>query len=200
MAKKYVILACVLTAVCAGVVIYIFLPNSKKEENIVDNYTSQYGSSTIDELKLFISSSDDIKNDTYDYEHKYVVELRNVFDKLNNNTDILLNAMLDNTDINIDKLIENIKADEKQIYKILDNAYNNAKSKQYKISYTALKKYIKIQNETLYKLKEVYKKNGSLSYDTYYEMLHTTHDAMTFEETNGINFLSAVDGLIDKNK
>lgn len=200
MAKKYIILASLLLSICIiAVVFMLFYSNGNEDKNTVDNYDN-HNSTTIDELKLYLNSTDELKNDTYNYENKYLKELRNVFDKLNDNTNTLLDAMLDNADVNVEKLALIIKSDEKKLFKILDEAYNSAKSKDYKISYTALKKYIKLQNETIFRLKDVYEKEGSLSYDTYYEMLHTTHDTMTFEETNGINFLSAVDGLIEKNK
>lgn len=199
MKKKYIMIAGLLIAVIIIGAIVIFLKDSSKDLNTLDNFTNKANNETMQELALFINSSDDLKNDTYAYQNQYILELRNVFDKLNDNTNNLLDAMLDNADVDIDKLEENIKTDEKKLFAILDNAYNNAKSKQYKISYTALKKYIQLQNETIYKLRDVYKKEGSLTYDTYYEMLHATHNTLTIEETNAINFLSAVDKLLEEN-
>ena len=199
MKKKYIMITGLLIAVIIIGAIVIFLKDSNKDLNTLDNFTNKANNETMQELALFINSSNDLKNDTYAYQNQYILELRNVFDKLNDNTNNLLDAMLDNADVDIDKLEENIKTDEKKLFEILDNAYNNAKSKQYKISYTALKKYIQLQNETIYKLRDVYKKEGSLTYDTYYEMLHDTHNTLTIEETNAINFLSAVDKLLEEN-
>lgn len=199
MKKKYIMITGLLIAVIIIGAIVIFFKDSNKDLNTLDNFTNNANNETMQELALFINSSDDLKNDTYAYQNQYVLELRNVFDKLNDNTNNLLDAMLDNADVDIDKLEENIKTDEKKLFEILDNAYNNAKSKQYKISYTALKKYIQLQNETIYKLRDVYNKEGSLTYDTYYEMLHDTHNTLTIEETNAINFLSAVDKLLEEN-
>lgn len=200
MKKNYIVITALLLAAAVIItVIFILLKGSNKDLNTLDNFANNANNDTMKELALFINSSDKLKTDTYDYKNKYVLKLRNVFDKLNDNTNTLLDAMLDNADVDIDKLVENIKTDEKKLFEILDNAYNNAASKQYKISYAALKKYMQLQNETIYKLRDVYKKDGSLSYDKYYDMLHATHDTLTFEETNAINFLSAMDKLIEEN-
>lgn len=200
MKKKYIVIAAVmLTAVIIFAAIFVFLNDSNKDLNTVDNFTNKASNDTMKELALFLNSSDELKTDTNSYKNQYVLELRNIFDKLNDNTNTLLDAMLDNADVDIEKLVENIKVDEQKLFEILDKACNNTKSRQYQISYTALKKYIQLQNETIYKLIDVYRKEGSLSYDTYYELLHNTHNTMTIEETNAINFLSAVDKLIEEN-
>lgn len=197
MIKTYIIAIIILLLAIISALIIIYRAENSMEniENIATNQTN----STMEEVAIYLNSSDELKADTATYKTKYLMEFRNIFDNLNDNTNILLDALLDSKNDNLEKLISYIKSDEEKLFILIDNAINNAKSNQYKLAYTSLKKYIKLQNETIYNLVDVYKKEGSLSYDTYYEMLHNTHGTLTPADTNGINFLAAVDKLIEEN-
>ena len=199
MKRKYIVAGAVIVLMIAliGISFIKIAPveQSNNNETIDDNLTS-----IMQEFTEYLNSDDSLKEDTKEYREIISSNLRNSFNKLNTNTDMLLDGILDNATINIDELMKNIQNDAKQFNSIIDDAYNNAKSNQYKTAYNAVKKYMQLQNDTIYKLVEVYKKYGSLSYDTFYEMLHETHSLLSQEETNGINFLSAVDNLIEENK
>lgn len=199
MKRKYIVAGAVIVLMIAliGISFIKIAPveQSNNNETIDDNLTS-----IMQEFTEYLNSDDSLKEDTKEYRKIISSNLRNSFNKLNTNTDMLLDGILDNATINIDELMKNIQNDAKQFNSIIDDAYNNAKSNQYKTAYNAVKKYMQLQNDTIYKLVEVYKKDGSLSYDTFYEMLHETHNLLSQEETNGINFLSAVDNLIEENK
>lgn len=199
MKRKYIVAGAVIVLMIAliGISFIKIAPveQSNNNETIDDNLTS-----IMQEFTEYLNSDNSLKEDTKEYRELISSNLRNSFNKLNTNTDMLLDGILDNATINIDELMKNIQNDAKQFNSIIDDAYNNAKSNQYKTAYNAVKKYMQLQNDTIYKLVEVYKKDGSLSYDTFYEMLHETHSLLSQEETNGINFLSAVDNLIEENK
>ena len=70
----------------------------------------------------------------------------------------------------------------------------------FKSAFAALKKYVNLQNQMIYKLADIYEKEKSVSYEIFTGMLHTTHQDMSTQEVEYINFLSGVDYYADKEK
>ncbi len=52
----------------------------------------------------------------------------------------------------------------------------------------------------IYNIADIYKKEKSVSYEMFTGMLHTTHQDMSQQEIDYINFLSSVDYYADKEK
>lgn len=200
MNKKYIVVIAVIILMALSIsVAFITKSPVEQNENSNNDIVNDNLTAAMQEFTDYLNSDDNLKADTKTYKYKVSIELRSIYNKLDNNTNTLLNGILDNATVNIDELLKNIQNDAQQFHVSIDKAYNDAKSNQYKTAYNALKKYMQLQNDTIYRLVEVYKKEGSISYDEYYEMLHETHGALSQEETNGINFLSAVDNLIEEN-
>ena len=57
-----------------------------------------------------------------------------------------------------------------------------------------------LQNQMIYNIADIYKKEKSVSYEMFTGMLHTTHQDMSQQEIDYINFLSSVDYYDDKEK
>lgn len=149
-------------------------------------------------FKKYIVSTPELKNDTEYYIKSVRQDLRNTFDILNNETDTLLNAIFTDQKINLDDKINIIRKEDKNINNKIDEAVKNFKTQEYISAFTTLKKYIGLQNNLIYKIAEIYKKEKSFSYDRYTGMLHATHGDMTSEEENDINFITSVDMYADR--
>ena len=149
-------------------------------------------------FKKYIVSTPELKNDTEYYIKQVRQDLRNTFDILNNETDTLLTAIFTDQKINIDEKINIIKKEDKNINNKIDEALKNFKTQEYLSAFNTLKKYIGLQNNLIYKIVDIYKKEKSFSYDRYTGMLHTTHGDMTSEEENDINFITSVDMYADR--
>lgn len=149
-------------------------------------------------FKKYIVSTPELKNDTEYYIKSVRQDLRNTFDILNNETDTLLTAIFTDQKINIDEKINIIKKEDKNINNKIDEALKNFKTQEYLSAFNTLKKYIGLQNNLIYKIVDIYKKEKSFSYDRYTGMLHTTHGDMTSEEENDINFITSVDMYADR--
>ena len=149
-------------------------------------------------FKKYIVSTPELKNDTEYYIKSVRQDLRNTFDILNNETDTLLTAIFTDQKINIDEKINIIKKEDKNINNKIDEALKNFKTQEYLSAFNTLKKYIELQNNLIYKIVDIYKKEKSFSYDRYTGMLHTTHGDMTSEEENDINFITSVDMYADR--
>ena len=52
----------------------------------------------------------------------------------------------------------------------------------------------------IYKIADIYEKEKNVSYELFTGMLHTTHQDMSNQEIDYINFLSGVDYYADKEK
>ena len=149
-------------------------------------------------FKKYIVSTPELKNDTEYYIKSVRQDLRNTFDILNNETDTLLTAIFTDQKINIDEKVKIIKKEDKNINNKIDEALKNFKTQEYLSAFNTLKKYIGLQNNLIYKIVDIYKKEKSFSYDRYTGMLHTTHGDMTSEEENDINFITSVDMYADR--
>lgn len=182
----------IIITIASFVIIYLYIKGSDSNDT---NISNNINNTINNELLTFINSRDDLKKDTNNYKKNINNQLKLVFDNLNNNTDLLLDYLFDNTSKNIDTLVLDIQNDERKINNILNNAIKNAESTEYKKAYTALKKYINIQNKVIYDLVEKYKTEKVITYDTFYNQLHNTHGNLTEDEMNSINFLSGVDSI-----
>ncbi len=186
--------------ITAAVLILIYFKN-KNVENIdnIDNITvSDPKNQTMNDIAALINSSDDLKIDTNNYKNHIIIEIRQIFQRLDNNTDALINGMIDNKSIDFERLVKSIEEDDKDINTFLEDAYKNAKSEEYKNAYKSLNKYINLQNQVIYDLVEKYKVEKSISYDIFYKRMHDTLN-LSEEEINGIQFLSGVDILTNEN-
>ncbi len=181
--------------ICAGIVIILLQNNNKDDKSIEFTNNSD---ETLNDLAVLLNSSADIKNDTIDYTQNVMPKLKQVFEQLNNNTDTALDCILDNKTANLDKLISNIQVDEAKINAVFENAYKNAKSKEFKNAYKSVQKYIQLQNTEIYNLVEQYKMKNYISYETFYNNLHKTHGSLSDNEINGIQFLTGVDILTNE--
>lgn len=168
-----------------------YTENTQENVNSEDSYL---------EIKKYLTSSNELKQDTDYYINQIRPDIVSTFDILNKQTDELLSMIFDNKTINIDEKLSVIKKGDEELAAKIDKAAANFITSDYKNAFNALKKYISLQNQMIYKLADIYKKEKSVSYDIFTGMLHTTHQDMSEQEINYIDFLSGVDYYADKEK
>lgn len=186
------------TALCIAAAI-IFTP---KEERIVNTENSQENADTEEEyleFKKYITSSKELIQDT-----DYYIQIRNditgTFDILNQQTDELLDIIFDNKTADISDKLNAIKKGDVELSAKIDAAADKFITNDFKSAFAALKKYVSLQNQMIYKIADIYEKEKSVSYELFTGMLHTTHQDMSQTEIDYINFLSGVDYYADKEK
>lgn len=167
--------------------------NNNLQDDVNNNETYQ-------EFKKYITSSEELKHDTDYYINEVRPDVRKIFDKLNDETDEVLDDLFSNKPVNIDKKLSIIKQNNIKISEKIEHAIKHFKSDDYIAAFKALKKYITLQNQVIYKLADIYKTEKKLDYNTYSDMLHNTHQDMSTQEINYMNFLSGVDLYADEKK
>ncbi len=201
MNKKIAVIILLLTIISITVAIKLS-PNVENTEYNASDGTQEniYNSQSYLEFKKYITSTNDLEQDTNYYINQVRVDIRKIFDILNQETDDLLNNIFDNKKINIDEKLNIIKIEEEKLLVTIDNAIHNFKSNDYINAFNALKKYISLQNKLIYEIADIYKTEKNIAYDRYTGLLHNTHQDMSQEEIDYINFLSSVDVYADEEK
>ncbi len=184
MNKKTVGIVILLITIIVIVTAVILTP---KEEKTADTEKSQENAASEEaylEFKKYITSSNNLIQDT-----DYYIQVRNditgTFDTLNQQTDELLDIIFDNKTVDISDKLNAIKKGDAELSAKIDAAAD---------------KFVNLQNQMIYKIADIYEKEKSVSYEIFTGMLHTTHQDMSNQEIDYINFLSGVDYYADKEK
>ncbi len=199
MNKKTVGIVILLITIIVIVTAVILTP---KEERTADTEKSQENAASEEaylEFKKYITSSNNLIQDT-----DYYIQVRNditgTFDTLNQQTDELLDIIFDNKTVDISDKLNAIKKGDAELSAKIDAAADKFVTNDFKSAFAALKKYVNLQNQMIYKIADIYEKEKSVSYEIFTGMLHTTHQDMSNQEIDYINFLSGVDYYADKEK
>lgn len=199
MNKKTVGIVILLITIIIIVTAVILTP---KEERTADTENSQENAASEEaylEFKKYITSSNNLIQDT-----DYYIQVRNditgTFDTLNQQTDELLDIIFDNKTADISDKLNAIKKGDAELSAKIDAAADKFVTNDFKSAFAALKKYVNLQNQMIYKIADIYEKEKSVSYELFTGMLHTTHQDMSNQEIDYINFLSGVDYYADKEK
>lgn len=193
------IIILLITALCIAVAVI----STPKEEKAADTENSQENINSEEaylEFKKYITSSKELIQDTDYYINQARNDITGTFDILNQQTDELLDIIFDNKTTDISEKLNFIKKGDAELSAKIDTAINKFVTNDYKSAFAALKKYISLQNQMIYKIADIYEKEKSVSYEIYTGMLHTTHQDMNQQEIDYINFLSGVDYYADKEK
>lgn len=193
------IIILLITALCIAVAVI----STPKEEKAADTENSQENINSEEaylEFKKYITSSKELIQDTDYYINQARNDITGTFDILNQQTDELLDIIFDNKTTDISEKLNFIKKGDAELSAKIDAAINKFVTNDYKSAFAALKKYISLQNQMIYKIADIYEKEKSVSYEIYTGMLHTTHQDMNQQEIDYINFLSGVDYYADKEK
>lgn len=193
------IIILLVTALCIAAAI-IFTP---KEERTVNAENSQENTDTEEaylEFKKYITSSKELIQDTDYYINQVRADITGTFDTLNQQTDELLDIIFDNKTADISEKLNSIKKGDAELAAKIDAAAEKFVTNDFKSAFAALKKYVSLQNQMIYKIADIYEKEKSVSYEVFTGMLHTTHQDMSQAEIDYINFLSGVDYYADKEK
>ena len=102
--------------------------------------------------------------------------------------------------VDISDKLNAIKKGDAELSAKIDAAADKFVTNDFKSAFAALKKYVNLQNQMIYKIADIYEKEKSVSYEIFTGMLHTTHQDMSNQEIDYINFLSGVDYYADKEK
>ena len=164
--------------------------------SFVEPYMYSAHDCIINESKL----SDYLKQDTDYYINNVRGDITGTFDILNQQTDELLDIIFDNKTTDISEKLNAVKKGDAELAAKIDAAINKFTTNDYKAAFAALKKYVNLQNQMIYKIADIYEKEKSVSYEVFTGMLHTTHQDMSPQEIDYINFLSGVDYYADKEK
>lgn len=185
------------------IIIAVTIISTPKEELIINTSNSQENTSAEDaylELKKYITSTKELKQDTDYYINNVRADITGTFDILNQQTDELLDIIFDNKTTDISEKLNAVKKGDAELAAKIDVAINKFTTNDYKAAFAALKKYVNLQNQMIYKIADIYEKEKSVSYEVFTGMLHTTHQDMSPQEIDYINFLSGVDYYADKEK
>ena len=185
------IIILLITVICIAVAVIL----TPKEETAANTENSQQNTNYDEaylEFKRYITSSKELQQDTKYYINQIRYDIVNTFDTLNHETDELLDIIFDNKTADIEEKLKSIKKG--------DAAINQFVTDDYKSAFAALQKYMSLQNQMIYNIADIYKKEKSVSYEMFTGMLHTTHQDMSQQEIDYINFLSSVDYYADKEK
>ncbi len=184
------IIILLITVICIAVAVIL----TPKEETAANTENSQQNTNYDEaylEFKRYITSSKELQQDTKYYINQIRYDIVNTFDTLNHETDELLDIIFDNKTADIEEKLKSIKKGDAELSEKIDD---------YKSAFAALQKYMSLQNQMIYNIADIYKKEKSVSYEMFTGMLHTTHQDMSQQEIDYINFLSSVDYYADKEK
>lgn len=199
MNKKTVGIVILLITIIVIVTAVILTP---KEERTADTENSQKNAASEEaylEFKKYITSSKELIQDT-DYYIQVRDDITGTFDTLNQQTDELLDIIFDNKPADISDKLNAIKKGDTELSAKIDAAADKFVTNDFKSAFAALKKYVNLQNQMIYKIADIYEKEKNVSYELFTGMLHTTHQDMSNQEIDYINFLSGVDYYADKEK
>lgn len=199
MNKKTVGIVILLITIIVIVTAVILTP---KEERTADTENSQKNAASEEaylEFKKYIVSSKELIQDT-DYYIQVRDDITGTFDTLNQQTDELLDIIFDNKPADISDKLNAIKKGDTELSAKIDAAADKFVTNDFKSAFAALKKYVNLQNQMIYKIADIYEKEKNVSYELFTGMLHTTHQDMSNQEIDYINFLSGVDYYADKEK
>ena len=199
MNKKTVGIVILLITIIVIVTAVILTP---KEERTADTENSQKNAASEEaylEFKKYIISSKELIQDT-DYYIQVRDDITGTFDTLNQQTDELLDIIFDNKPADISDKLNAIKKGDTELSAKIDAAADKFVTNDFKSSFASLKKYVNLQNQMIYKIADIYEKEKNVSYELFTGMLHTTHQDMSNQEIDYINFLSGVDYYADKEK
>ncbi len=199
MNKKTVGIVILLITIIVIVTAVILTP---KEERTADTENSQKNAASEEaylEFKKYIISSKELIQDT-DYYIQVRDDITGTFDTLNQQTDELLDIIFDNKPADISDKLNAIKKGDTELSAKIDAAADKFVTNDFKSAFAALKKYVNLQNQMIYKIADIYEKEKNVSYELFTGMLHTTHQDMSNQEIDYINFLSGVDYYADKEK
>ncbi len=193
------IIILLITVICIAVAVIL----TPKEETAANTENSQQNTNYDEaylEFKRYITSSKELQQDTKYYINQIRYDIVNTFDTLNHETDELLDIIFDNKTADIEEKLKSIKKGHAELSEKIDAAINQFVTDDYKSAFAALQKYMSLQNQMIYNIADIYKKEKSVSYEMFTGMLHTTHQDMSQQEIDYINFLSSVDYYADKEK
>ncbi len=193
------IIILLITVICIAVAVIL----TPKEETAANTENSQQNTNYDEaylEFKRYITSSKELQQDTKYYINQIRYDIVNTFDTLNHETDELLDIIFDNKTADIEEKLKSIKKGDAELSEKIDAAINQFVTDDYKYAFAALQKYMSLQNQMIYNIADIYKKEKSVSYEMFTGMLHTTHQDMSQQEIDYINFLSSVDYYADKEK
>ncbi len=193
------IIILLITVICIAVAVIL----TPKEETAANTENSQQNTNYDEaylEFKRYITSSKELQQDTKYYINQIRYDIVNTFDTLNHETDELLDIIFDNKTADIEEKLKSIKKGDAELSEKIDAAISQFVTDDYKSAFAALQKYMSLQNQMIYNIADIYKKEKSVSYEMFTGMLHTTHQDMSQQEIDYINFLSSVDYYADKEK
>lgn len=193
------IIILLITAFCIAVAVI----STPKEERAANTEISQENVNSEEaylEFKKYITSSIYLIQDTDYYINQVRNDITGTFDILNQQTDELLDIIFDNKTADISEKLNSIKKGDAELSAKIDAAINKFVTNDFKSAFAALKKYVSLQNQMIYKIADIYEKEKSVSYEMFTGMLHTTHQDMSNQEIDYINFLSGVDYYAGKEK
>lgn len=199
MNKKIAVIILLITVICIAAAIML----TPKEEIAANNAAVQEDINSEEaylEFKKYITSTKELQQDTEYYINQIRPDITSTFDILNKQTDELLDIILDNKTADISEKLNSIKKGDEELAAKIDAAAEKFVTNDFKSAFAALKKYVNLQNQMIYKLADIYEKEKSVSYEIFTGMLHTTHQDMSTQEVEYINFLSGVDYYADKEK
>lgn len=199
MNKKIAVIILLITVICIAVAVIL----TPKEETAANNAAVQEDADAEEaylEFKKYITSTKELQQDTEYYINQVRPDITSVFDTLNQQTDELLDIMLDNKTADIKEKLNAVKKGDEELTAKIDAAAEKFVTDDFKSAFAALKKYVSLQNQMIYKLADIYEKEKTVSYEIFTGMLHTTHQDMSTQEVDYINFLSGVDYYADKEK
>ncbi len=157
------IIILLITVICIAVAVIL----TPKEETAANTENSQQNTNYDEaylEFKRYITSSKELQQDTKYYINQIRYDIVNTFDTLNHETDELLDIIFDNKTADIEEKLKSIKKGDAELSEKIDAAINQFVTDDYKYAFAALQKYMSLQNQMIYNIADIYKKEKSASW------------------------------------